>query len=91
MWLYNIKYYNTVTMIYKRLSITSYLVDVSFGESDVSDETPSSEESEEECQANDVSAGSIPDGSVKVRIEVKLLAVILIWKILLKSDSRTSI
>ena len=91
MWLYNIKYYNTVTMIYKRLSITSYLVDVSFGESDVSDETPSSEESEEECQANDVSAGSIPDGPVKVRIKMKLLAVILIWKILLKSGSRTNI
>ena len=69
-------------MVTSDLRIISYLVDVSFGESDVSYETPSSEESQEECQANDVSAGSIPDGSVKVRIEVKLLAVVLIRKIL---------
>ena len=55
----------------------SDLVDVTVGESDESDESPSRQECEEQCQANDIGARPVSDGTLEIGIELKRFSVIL--------------
>ena len=54
----------------------SYLVDVSLRKSEVGDEAPAAQQGQEEPEAEDIRARSVPDGSVKVRIVMKLFSVV---------------